>query len=328
MQSELQSTRTQTAPFWVSALLLIAVVLLGAGYIFKLLTPTRIDAQPTINTNYEGGTTKFSGVTFTGQAIALPKKLPTATIEKINTQFTNFEQVIVKNYALSPVSEIPNLWTNDSYSLEKAPSINQYIFTKLSPPIEKIVTDPVKATVVAKQLVDGLLPNNNLQVLENKITYHLADAHGDVVNPDQAQLVDIPFGYQILGVPVYFDQQVGVPVTVTINSDYEVQRAVFQPFTGDIKAGSEIQTISIEQALKNINESHGTIIASASRTFENPVLSTISSGSLHSVTLEYRFSPSTNIIIPYYSFSGELVDSAGNTFTATIITPAIQTKFD
>lgn len=314
---------------WFQITLIIAVVLLGAGYLFRLLTPTQVELQPTLNRNYQGGTTTFEKVTYIGIAPNFPNELPVATA--VNFQPLNLEDRTVKDkliaqYDLQRHPVVTTLWLSPSYALQEIEATGSYELSNQSfLPDEKVV-DSVKALDTAKSFVEEYFPTSNLLVLEDRIIYREADVHGDVVEAAEAGLVEIPFGYVIEGYPVFLEKSVEYPISVMVNANNTIQKANFHPYFLEATIDGKIKTLSIPEALANINANKATIISSFYSGFETQSLENITSGALADVQIEYRVSSDTNRIVPYYRFKGQLTNSEGQEFYGEIITPAVQTQ--
>ncbi len=325
---EAEQTKQATVQ-WFRVTLIIAAVLLGAGYLFRLLTPTQVALQPTLETNYKGTLSSFEAITFIGNAPSIPNELAVATAENFapfDFEDRSTKQKIIERYNLQLHPEVPTLWMSPSYALQVIEATGSYELSTLVPlPTGKLV-DSLRAQQVATEFLNSVFPENNLQILTNKIVYREADVHGDIVEASDAGLMEIPFGYSLEGYPVLLERSVLYPVTITINADNQLQKAVFQPFFLTPTVSGRIKTLTIPQAIANINDDRATIISSHYQGFESEALDTIQSGSLHTVTIEYRVSPDTKLIVPYYRFAGQLKNTADQEFFAEIITPAVQTQ--
>lgn len=314
---------------WFQLILIIAAVLLGAGYLFRLLTPTQIPLQPIINRNYQGSTSTFEKVTFIGIAPNLPAELSVGTAENfvpLNFEDRTVKEKLITRYDLQRHPAVPTLWMSPTYGLQEIEETGSYeLISQVFLPEGKLV-DTVLARQVAQNFVDSIFPENNLQLLFNKIIYRHADVHGDIVEAQDAELVEIPFGYTIDTYPIFLEKSLEYPVTVIINADNQVQKAVFHPFFLTPKIDGKIETLTLPEALANINSNKATIVSSRYEGFERESLEKIVTGSMSEITIEYRVSAETKRLVPYYKFSGSLTNDQGQEFYGEIITPAVQTQ--
>lgn len=314
---------------WFQTTLIVAVVLLGAGYLFQLLTPAQIELQPTLNRNYQGSTSSFDKVTFVGIAPSLPAELSIGTAENftpLNFEDRSIKQKLVTMYDLQRHPNVDTLWVSPSYTLQEIEATGSYELAKQTILPEEEIVDTTKAPQTAQQFLDTIFPGNNLQIIENKIVYKEADAHGDIVDATEAGLVEVPFGYTIDSFPVYLEKSNEYPVTILVNADNQIQKANFHPFFLTPKIDSKIKALSIPEALANINNNLATIVSSHYEGAESESLESITAGALNSLTIEYRVSVDTKRIVPYYRFSGQLTNDLGQEFYGEIITPAVQTQ--
>ncbi len=314
---------------WFQLLLVFSALVLGIGYTLRLLTPTKIEVQPTLNRNYQGSTTRFEKVTFVGTTPDLPKELVVATAENfvpLNFEDRTIKDKLIAQYKLQRNPNVPELWVSPDYALQEIPSTGSYeLSTQVALPVDKIA-DSLTALETAQKFVAAVLPGNNLQLLDKKVVYRDADAHGDITEPTQAGLIDVPFGFEIDSYPIYLEKSLEYPVRVMINADNQIQKATFHPFFLTPKIDGKIKTLTVAEALANINANKATIISSYYEGFESESLEQITSAALNTITIEYRVSSDTKRIVPYYRFSGQLINAQGQQFYGEIITPAVQTE--
>lgn len=328
--NEPQLEKKKTAR-WFELILLISAVLLGVGYTLRWLTPTTITLQPTLNRNYQGSTTSFDTITYVGALPNFPAELAVATAENfvpLTIEDRTIKNTLIEKYELQRHPEIPNLWLSPEYALQEIEQTGSYELSSQIPLVQGEVVDSVAAFQAAERFVRELFPESNLQRIENRVVYREADVHGDIVGATDAGLVEIPFGYTLDSYPLYLEKSVEYPLTILINADNQVQKANFHPFFLTPIIDGKIKTLTVTQALENVAQDKATIISSHYDGFEDESLEQITSGSMSSVTIEYRVSADTKRIVPYYRFSGQLVNNQGQQFYGEIITPAVQTEAD
>lgn len=318
----------QKSTGWIKTLFIVVVILMALSYFFKLFTPQQVPQQALLTKNFEGSTTTFEKIAYTGVISSLPNKLPIGTAENLETDPTQLESNLVQTFSLTSSQDVPGIWTGSDYSLTKVSQPLLYIITKNQQPSQKKVTDVTKAAMVAQDVLNKIIPNSNLEILSQEIAFKAANTQGDTVPQQDAELIEIPFAYTFGPYKVFLGQSVFLPARVLINSDYQVQKITIQPYTTSIKEGSSIETISIPDAIDNINHNKAALVSAF---YDGPGVSSLDSivsGTLTGVSLEYHIDPSNRSVIPYYHFSGVLTNSDNQDLQSEIITPAIQTKFE
>lgn len=323
------TTEQATNTSWFKTLLLVAAIILGIGYLFRFFTPQQVAVQPLLDKNIYGDKTNFAGVTFTGNVPLVPDKLPIAQAKNLLSSEVQIENKLVAYFKLKKLPDVENVWMGPQYSLTKSLNENLYTVTAEGQIPEQIVLDPQKAVAQAQTIIAELIPENNYQLLEDQIEY--LDEHSyedESVKPEDAVLIKVPFGYRMGIYPVFYDKYQQRSVEVFINARYELQRITISPFTATITLEQSIETVPVSQAIANINNGYGSIIGVVYEEFGNPSLASINSGKMNSVNIEYRIDPTTQAVLPYYRFVGELTNTENQTFSAEVITPAIQTNFD
>jgi len=113
------------------------------------------------------------------------------------------------------------------------------------------------------------------------------------------------------------------PIKVMINADLKIQKLVFPTTMIDLKTIDQKSTISVNQAVKNINNNIGSIIYSEVSWIDSGDISEITSGKMDRVQLEYRLDKEINLAYPFYRFYGTITNKDNIPMKAEIITPAI-----
>jgi hypothetical protein len=88
----------------------------------------------------------------------------------------------------------------------------------------------------------------------------------------------------------------------------------------------EMNTISLDQAIKNIEKGKASVIYATTGQPERLDLNWIDTANLTDFEIEYRFDETTKIAYPFFKFEAAITNSAGVAMQAIIITPAVNTQ--
>jgi len=318
---------------WTRKLLYLAVASVLIALLLKALTPTQVEEQAILQKNYNNTVSQFNNVTYSGDVVLIPKKLPvvetkTITIETnafINTFLTNFS--LTADPAPEKGSTYPQIYSSLDYKLYILPESNTFQLVSKNPPPSGVVGEQ-KALATAQEIVDKLYPDAKLQPLLAHVSLG-SSAGGEVVptTSDKADIAAIPFTIQAANLPVYSGQSLNPVVVVWINSSNKLQKLQAETTYLSASAQRSYDTITYTQALRNINDDQASIASSIYLDPGQVSYDQITAGSLNSAGVEYHTDPETGEAVPYYRFSGDLTDAQNKTFQAEVITPAIQTKF-
>jgi hypothetical protein len=143
--------------------------------------------------------------------------------------------------------------------------------------------------------------------------------------PDKANLISLPYTYQIDGFPVYFKIQTQYPFLFSVNSQGTLQSVQFSPFFTQLTPLQKLPTIGILDAIKNVNQGQASLLGATNQLSATQDFSQIQSANLTTVSLEYRIDPKTALVYPFYRFSGDAVEAKGQAASIIIITPAVAT---
>jgi len=313
---------------WIKKLFLAAAILLVVGIIFRMINPTQAPVQESLIANYNGSTSTISGLTYTGAQPPIPSRLPTAT----GALETESPQVVIDrfstNFNLQPFEDLDDYFVGPQHNLTIARDHRIYSlkFSDRRPP-ENII-DLTQAVAVANTFVRDFFDTNITPSLLPNSTIFYADAEEyDVVSPEEATLVTLMYGYTVADFPIVVGHDSLVTMSVQIDSNYQVAGIDYVPQRISASPSRTFDTLTVYQALENINQGRGSISYSSAETIPYPELATIVSGELNDSSIEYRFDAETNTIVPYYRFFGTVFNAQSESSYVTIITPAIVTDF-
>jgi hypothetical protein len=275
----------------------------------------------------------FSNIIYSGPLINIPTTLPLAEVSA-NPSLTEpiVFDALVNTYQLNPT--IPRkIWQNisdnenENVTLVKFPGNGCYeLIIGDTPHPDLAIWDTDTILANASNFLAHHLQLTNLYPLSDQLLYWYGEYETETATPTTSNIVIVPFVHQIANLPVYYKTLDGWPFTVYLNNQHQPFRLDYCPqFIALEPSTTTYPTISLEQAVNNINANNTvtTVISSFQENFAAFSLSRFTSGTLTSVSLEYRIDEAAALAYPFYRFSGTLYDSAQVPVEVELITPAI-----
>lgn len=142
------------------------------------------------------------------------------------------------------------------------------------------------------------------------------------VAPGLASFITNNYSQTVSGIPIVLDVNASFPLSLTVDSDLRITKVVYQPQYIEFYEQSVVNTISINEAIKNINRNQGAVISAFGTETAFFTLDSVTDGTMDFVDLEYRVLPDNNLAVPYFRFSGNATTGDGNMIEVQIITPA------
>lgn len=298
--------------------------------IIRIITPGEvvIPENEFIQTNSDGGQTKFSEISFSGEIPTLKDRLPLVSLQPSNTSSEYLRDRFIENHDLRPVEGVNRLWKGDNYTLSYNEYDSTYIFYKNFLGRDSIITQKDKAIQAAGEYVGEVFSQLPLYPQVDKVLKFSGLQQMEEVSIGTYTALEVPFTYAIEEIPLFIGHEEQAPLRVLINSDFEVQKIIFQTnFFYPIPREEVVKIISLGDALENINTNQfGSIISAYEEETGVFSLDEIENGDLTSVQLEYRADLNSDIAYPFYRFEGELINDEGKTIQAQIITPAVKVQ--
>jgi hypothetical protein len=311
---------------WMTRAFIVVCLVLIASAIFRILTPHSSPIPQTVSTreNYDGSFTSFSGVAYTGSEIEVPRSFeihavtPAVSVDQLTSQ-------LVAQLGLSPHPQIAHFYSNDLYTLAKSGAHDWTLTLNTESDVESLNVPSAQAA--ATSFVEQYFPGFTFQPLDADIEYLRNNgSHYDPSTPEQATAVYIPFAQVIDEIPIYQMNSSIAPVGVWVNGSNTVIKVTLTPplyTTGESTA--QLASISLEEAVRNINRSQGSIIQSTQDVFGPIELGEIVSANLSVAAVEYRIDPELQIAYPFYRFTGTALNMNNTRMEVQIITPAVAT---
>lgn len=315
----------------VKAFLILVAVALIIGAILRILTPppTTIPQTNFVTTNRDGSNSIFSNIVYEGPDATFPNQLPIASAIASSTTARDIERLLIEKFELTPAREPQNLWVGIDFYLTYDRRQDRYLlhnqFANSRMETETQPVNKAQAIAAAQEFLQDIFPDTELAPLESEIAYYSSDhEHYEEVSENSAQQLNIPFAYLIGGYPLLYGKQSAFPFEVTVNNRNQVVQVSFAPQFLTIVPVEVVDLISVSEALRNINDRNlGSLVKAQSREVDELNLSSVNSGLLNRVSLEYRLDPDLKLAFPFYRFDGTITNRDDALLDASIITPAV-----
>lgn len=316
-------------PYYLAGAAVFFIIL---SFFINLITPKVDPVQKSsfVSTNKDGSTTQFSGFNFIGKVISVSTKMEIAEVISKDITEDYIKNQLIENLRLKPNKNYSFIWNGPTHALQKNRTENRYVLS-LNSNKDKIINQKINKEEAIKTSLGFLsenFPNLKLSVINSEIIYANNQIEFEPSSPDEAQLMVIPFSYEINGFPIFNDNQSMPPFRITINNQYKILKMEYQLLFASFKTIKKVSTITIEEAIRNINnnKNKASIIKTGQKEIGPLSIDQLTSGKLGEVKIEYRIDPNQNIAYPFYKFSGKAINKEGIELTLTIITPAIDIR--
>lgn len=308
-------------------IIFIVLALLGSA-LLAVITPKQQEIVQTdfVTNNYDNTQSTFKKVNFSGSRITPPEKMKIyRTGANVNLS-NELAQKIINGYQLEQATTAENYWFRDNYILNRNISESRYSFnleaTSNQNQVNIIVTEAVKSCLnfyLKYNLSLSLVPQ------EENLIYLRGNLEQYETTEELASSVYIPLTYELDGYPVFYQNESNYPFFCKVNNNYEIEKIVFKDFYYTFEAISEMNSINLDQAVKNIQNGKASIIEAKSNIAYALDLNWINEADLYEVKIEYRYDEKLKIAYPFYNFSAKITNAGGINIEATIITPAVDT---
>lgn len=327
---------------------IIAFVLTISAVTLRLLTPPRPTAIPlpaAVSKNFDGSTSQFASLTYTGSLPDFPTELPiyiTVSSERVSQ---NIVEGLIKKYQLKPHAVSKNIWLNGNYSLVKNPTLGIYVFNN-SPQLststptanpnretsdsQSEIINEAAAQTTGTQLVSDL-GLANTYTLDPRKTRRMTILEGELEPEEDTSLnpnhVELQFSQKINGYEVQLESKNENYLKIIVNASQTITRVTFPIQTTEIKNPLTTEKIlPISFAMETIKSGGGSIVNAVGEDLVPFDITTISKGALTAVDLEYRIDTANEVAYPAYRFTGTLTNTTGSIYSAQLLTPAVATQ--
>ena len=306
-------------------IVILLTILVIIGIILRLLTPTRIpiDTQNTKLPSLNNETFTITSTRYTGLSLTIPSTLAYYQVRPLSSN--EITSKIATSYNLTPHPVVQNFWI--SSDKQTTLSVNEqglitFATTTSSPamPANYSIQQAVN-TAYAQLATFGLDP----KIFKVGSTKYLSGEGEELLSTANPTFLEIKLIPQVNEYPLIYSSQTEPFNIFYLNANYVINKAIFSPISFDIISESRASTLTLDQAIEQINLGNLTVINVYSDITNPTVDLDLERINFTKVILEYRFNPSTNTILPYFHFTGVEDNDLGRQ-NIEVITPAIVTE--
>lgn len=309
--------------WYLGAFVLLALI---ATALLRVLTPQdlKVEEQSFVTTNYDEKSSTFKKVAFTGEAISLPEKMPLYQMTGGNQVSEDIAEKIRQSFQLTQNKDKDNYWQSADklliyQKLEKRFTLYDYA-AKIQDSTTTINSDQaIQACQDFFKNASGL----TVQAQLDHIIYYNAAEEFKEVSPEKAYRAYIPLSISLNGYPTYIGNKSEFPFSCLVLNNAEIAKVNFSDFFYTFQESYQVKTITIDQAVKNIEKGIASIISIDDEMITSFDSYWIDSARLTKVQVVYRYDKDLQIAYPFYQFNAVLTNSEGLTTAGTIITPAV-----
>jgi hypothetical protein len=301
----------------LSIILTVAIVLMAIIFIYVKTRPKVIIENDFFTTSASQTGTSFNRVTYTGDNIKAPSRLPALTISS-----TSATPVYKNIFDYCQIQE--NEVKNDGLIYFYGNLCDYYIHND-------IISLTTLSDTVSEKTISFTEADNIAQTFIRNI--YNSDAFALAVNLTPAiqtdTSIDLAYSVHYHDIPIYDHEYPLSAITLQIDGDNTIAGALPASIMSAQPQEQEFPTLSINQALSNIKNNKAYLASYNDYNYGNlnssfvENLSTLTNISLSTAVLEYRLNDAGDLAIPSYHFSGTANDTRGNKMDVDIITPAI-----
>lgn len=324
---------------WIYLLLIFACLGIIVTAIIKVVTPQEdvVVESDFVNQSLTKQKTNFDNLSLRETNLSNNNPPQKLTVYKIQTnnkspkQLANeVKQKLISKYKLNQQKD-SSLWIGTEYYLSYTAQNLQYSLSKqVTPDLTKTI-DQNQAISVCNDFIQEVFPvqAQNFKPIENQVRFYKGKVQYQPATESQANWVKIPYSLSQTSYSLYLKNSAQLPISCLVNNSLQIHKFIFQEVFYQISPVQDLSTISLDQAMSNLNEHNKGAIIEVDQ--QNQVLmgfelDQIQSGSLKFSNIEYRLDPDKKIAYPFYRFSSTIVNDQNQSFSAQIITPAIRTE--
>lgn len=306
----------------------VVILIVALGVLFTMLVPSASDRTASndfVSTNFDGTSTDFSRVRYTGPNRSIPAQLPITNLLSLQNLRERFVDSMVVTYQLEPIDEEELLWVGPNYSLAHDATNNLLTVTKNEPSEFVGNIDESRALESANNVVAQLFTQEQGLFSVSTTQYLTGDFHLTPSSKSQASYVQYEYAPMLAGAPLFFEKNAFPWITVLVSGNGEVQKIDLVPLVPNLnQPNGEFETIQPTEAVASINNNQASIITVSDFSQQVIDLNKVVVGELPRFQLEYRLSSATPVVLPFYRFFGTITTGDNNTMRAEIIVPALK----
>lgn len=323
---------------WLIGLAVFVCLGIFFSTIIKIITPQEqvVVQSDFVSQNITETTSGFDNLTLSvseSQLSLLPKKLPVFTVTHSDKTSQIIKERLISQYGLKREDQ-DSIWLGSKYYMTFLPENSEYFLAsqKTENLLAEISLSEAKAA--CESFMNPLISDQpiQLEMIEDEVEYFEGKFQFTPSTKINATWIRIPYSLSHQGYPFFLKNNNRFPISCLVSSAPAVHKFRFQDAFYELGSSrQQLSLISPASAILNLNEKGLGSIIYAEKQTSNPEhkglnLSNIKSGDLKSVSIEYRIDPDQSTAYPFYKFTGEIVNSQGESLSAKIITPAVETK--
>ncbi len=305
--------------YWLGVAGVVGAV--GLSWWLKTNTPplTPTPENTITQSNFDGTSSKFAHITYTGKEVFVPKKFTLFQAQK-ETASKQIAQIKTE-FKLTKNEEVENLWEGPRYFLMFDPATNLYSLRRKTA-AQTTGKINLGQTLAAAQNIVAMFDFKDLSPNVDKIDYLVGRGElTPTAKNTNAKYVNIPFTYKLENLPVYLGKDNFPSATIRLDHNLKLYLLEFKPELFQFNPVIQKSTLSLKEAINNIKNGVGSIIFIKNKVDIDIDLNQITQATFTSARLEYRVDEN-GTTLPYYHFFGRAINNQGKQFKLEVITPA------
>ncbi|PIR58991.1 MAG: hypothetical protein COU69_02525 [Candidatus Pacebacteria bacterium CG10_big_fil_rev_8_21_14_0_10_56_10] len=305
---------------------IIVAVLIVTGTVVRQLFPGELEiaVTPTVTTNFNQTSSTFGDVRYVGQDPSFPERLAVFATQRAVVQ-NDVVTSLREQFELTPLARVENIWQGPDGELLAIDQSTGQVSLSVRPatPIKDPLKNQAQLIDDSRRHLETYFSNLPLEALTERLVFTgEQEGFGSVEFFDATGLL-VPYGYRLAGWPLVQDLSGQAVVVVGVDRDGELVSLSFTDQLLGFSAVGEKTLIDIDQAVGNIKANQALVGRASPEKNVGIDIDAITSASLESVSLEYRFDPANNLTYPFYRFSGRGTNSRGDQLELEVVTPAV-----
>lgn len=160
--------------------------------------------------------------------------------------------------------------------------------------------------------------------VKSEVHYLSGSAEPEETTPAAASTLVLPLTTTLNTYPLFLDNTSTKTVIIWVHATSGILKADLFP-TPPLEKLAPSSTISVSQALQELTKGNGVLLSARTTSGKPFTYEDLESAEFSTLTIEYRFSSSTQQAIPYFHFAGTGKTRSGDTVNLDMSTPAVPT---
>lgn len=307
--------------------LIIIIIVIGmVGVLLNILNSRinrNMDNLGLIKNNFDQSQSNFGKVSYSGKEIILPENLTQVKIQQYLSP--NPTEELAKKLNISPVEGEQDFWTSETWNMVYDKNDHLILLSSIGPSNTSLTLDKATSILKAKQWLEKLDLDSNMEVNPNSIEYFVGEYQLKPSSESAASFVQMQFGPKVNDFPLYIGQNQQLPILIMLDSAYNLLKVVIYPQQiVEIAPTTELPTLTIDQVVENISQNNMASIIGYDGIPSEYDLTQVKRLDLTSGSVEYRLQGDGQIALPYYRFEGKATLADQKVVEVDVISPAIK----